>query len=159
MFFLPSLLLSCTVFFFLFLYIYSFFFFLSIYLGWPAQILLGWKWDISVHGMKEHLGQISFLRELTSAWGDSTVSQSAGSVAYCHSAVVCCPVKSVYHQSFLLLNILFIYLRERARTHRGRNRLPAEQRVQHGAWSQDFRIMTWAKDRRLTTQAPQSVPI
>ena len=64
-----------------------------------------------------------------------------------------------------LKKILFIYLTERERSQAGReaggrrggSRLPAEQRAQPGAQSQDLEIMTWAEGRGLThwaTQAP-----
>jgi len=70
----------------------------------------------------------------------------------------------------IFLKILFIYLRERVRERestrggsgRGRSRLPAESRARRGAPSQDSRMMTWAKGRRLTnwaTQAPLSTPL
>lgn len=56
---------------------------------------------------------------------------------------------------FFLLKILFIYFKERQRAQargrvRGRNRLPTEQRAQHGARSQDLGIVTWAEGRHLT---------
>ena len=66
------------------------------------------------------------------------------------------------------LKILFIYSTEietdsergntSRGTGRGRSRLPTEQGVRYGAWSQDPGITTWAKGRCLTdwaTQAPK----
>ena len=63
----------------------------------------------------------------------------------------------------LLFLILFIYLAERESTAgrvagRGRSRLPAEQGAPRGAWSQDPRIMTWAKGRCSTNRATQVSP-
>lgn len=69
----------------------------------------------------------------------------------------------IWNSFFFLLKILFIYFKERQRAQargrvRGRNRLPTEQRAQHGARSQDPEIVTWTKGRSLTDWATQ-VPL
>ena len=60
---------------------------------------------------------------------------------------------------FVCFKILFIYLRVRAGAggggRRGRNRLLAEHIARLGVWSQDPRIMTWAKCRHWTDWATQ----
>ena len=115
---------------------------------WISLIMIPGFCVISSPWQTDHKEAIGVVTSV--AWGFLTPSSCAAAVRADNEASLRGPETlpkafTSHSESFLFsLKILFIYLRERKKKHRGRerNRLPTEQRAQGRAQSQDLRSWT-----------------